>query len=654
VTLLTGPLVTFCFWLALGLAAMVLTTAVSLRLLGIRRGWARAVLAGCIGWTIGLLLGLAVADWDWGTDGLALHVLAFSIPATMAVAVAFDLLAQPGSLATGERAGLVVAPRPFRALRLKVSVILRYRELVRLARKEGLAPTLRRKAATPGPVEPAGVRLRRALEEAGGVYVKLGQIAATRVDLLPAQLCEELGQLQNRVAPEPEDRMREVLEAEFGRPVEETFASFDWEPIAAASIGQTYGARLHSGEAVVVKVQRPGVDDVIERDLAALALLAELAQRRTPLGQSVRSGEILGQFAESLRAELDFLREVEAMAEMTALLGEASPVRVPRVHRQLCTRRVLVQERFEGATLADTARIDAMHVDRPALAEALLRTTLDQVLRKGFFHADPHPGNVFVFEDGSLGLIDFGAVGRLDAIQQQAVLEMLVGMVRRDVSMLREAIEQVVDVDESAPRDRLERALARLLAENVRATGTVEPTVFQDLIHLLGEFGLRLPGDLVLLSRVLVTVDGTIRVLAPSVSMVTAAAELMGPDAASPIVDREAMLREELVKAIPHLRRLPDRIDRILALGGRGDLRIRHVVDEDGRRILRTLVNRALLAFVGAVWLVVAAFLLVAADPGPELSSGPGLFEVLGYVGLFVGTVLLLRVTAAVARDGTT
>jgi ubiquinone biosynthesis protein len=125
VTLLTGPLVTFCFWLALGLAAMVLTTAVSLRLLGIRRGWARAVLAGCIGWTIGLLLGLAVADWDWGTDGLALHVLAFSIPATMAVAVAFDLLAQPGSLATGERAGLVVAPRPFRALRLKVSVILR-------------------------------------------------------------------------------------------------------------------------------------------------------------------------------------------------------------------------------------------------------------------------------------------------------------------------------------------------------------------------------------------------------------------------------------------------------------------------------------------------------------------------------------------------
>ena len=181
----------------------------------------------------------------------------------------------------------------------------------------------------------------------------------------------------------------------------------------------------------------------------------------------------------------------------------------------------------------------------------------------GFFHADPHPGNVFVFPDGSLGLIDFGAVGRLDAIQQQAVLEMLVGMVRRDVSLLREAIEQVVDVAETAPRERLERALARLLAQNVRATGTVEPTVFQDLIHLLGEFGLRLPGDLVLLSRVLVTVDGTIRVLAPEISMVSAAAEMMGPEAASPLVDRDAMLRRGAGPgaAAPAAAARPDRSD---------------------------------------------------------------------------------------------
>jgi predicted unusual protein kinase regulating ubiquinone biosynthesis (AarF/ABC1/UbiB family) len=212
----------------------------------------------------------------------------------------------------------------------------------------------------------------------------------------------------------------------------------------------------------------------------------------------------------------------------------------------------------------------------------------------------------------------------------------------------------VVDADEALPRDRLERALARLVAQNVKATGTVEPTVFQDLVHLLGEFGLRLPGDLVLLSRVLVTVEGTIRFLAPEVSMVAAAAELMAPGAASPIVDRDTVLRDELMSALPHLRRLPERIDRLLTLGGRGDLRIRHVVDEDGRRIVRTLANRALLMAVGSVWLVAAVILLVSAEDGPKVASGTGLFEVLGYLGLFAGTVLLLRVTAAVARDGTT
>ena len=144
------------------------------------------------------------------------------------------------------------------------------------------------------------------LEEAGGVYIKLGQIAATRVDLLPAEVCTELAGLQNRVAAEPIDLIRPVLEAELGDTVENVFAEFDWEPLAAASIGQTYGARLRSGEAVVVKVQRPDVKKMIERDLAALSLLADVAQRRTSLGQGIRSGEVLEQFAQSLRGGARF------------------------------------------------------------------------------------------------------------------------------------------------------------------------------------------------------------------------------------------------------------------------------------------------------------------------------------------------------------
>ena len=631
----------------------VFTTVISLRLLGGRRGWVTALLAGAGGWTVAILLVLGVNDWDWGADGLVLQMVAVGVAATMAAAVTIDLLSRPGSLAMGERAGLVVAPRPVRAVRKRISVLRRYRELVRLARGAGFGPLLPAGSRAERSAHDTGVRLRRVLEEAGGVYVKLGQIAATRPDLVPPAICTALAGLQNQVAPAPAEGVKLVLETELGGEMETIFAEFDWEPLAAASIGQTYRARLHSGEPVVVKIQRPGIQDVMERDLAALALLAALAQRRTPFGQGVRSGEMLDQFATSLRAELDFRREADAMGEMTALLGPASDVRVPVVYRELCTQRVLVQERFEGFTLADTAQLEASSIDRRALGERLLRSTLEQVLRIGLFHADPHPGNIFAFPDGTLGLIDFGAVGRLDPIQQSAVVDMLAALVRRDASLLRDGIERVAEMSDSVAPERLERALARLMADNVRVTGAVEPTVFQDLVRTLAEFGIRLPADLVVLSRALVTLDGTLRVLSPGLSLASAT-ELMTSTTAPAGLDPEAMIRDELLALLPHLRRWPERIDRILTLTSRGELRLRSVVDEDSRRLMRTFVNRGLLAAIGAAFLLVSTVLLVAPDAGPAVASSTGLFELLGYAGLLAGSVLLLRVVAAVARDGTT
>jgi len=628
------------------------TTAISLRLLGMRRGWSKALFAGILGWGAAAFVALGLSDWDWGADRLLVHISAIGIPATMAAAVALDLLARPGSLAVGERAGLVTAPRPLRTVQQRIAVLRRYRELVRLARREGFGP-FSLSGGTTDSSDAVGVRLRRVLEEAGGVYIKLGQIAATRVDLLPPEVCAELARLQNRVAAEPDDAIRPVLEAELGDSVEHVFAEFDWDPLAAASIGQTYRARLRSGEAVVVKVQRPGVKEMIERDLAALALLADVAQRRTALGQGIRSGEVLEQFAQSLRAELDFRREVDAMVEMALVLRETSAVRVPKVYKELCTRRLIVQERFEGFTVADADLLEASTIDRSTLADQLLHAMLDQVLRVGFFHADPHPGNIFVFNDGTLGLIDFGAVGRLDPIQKSAVIDMLAGLIQRNVSLLRDGIEQVSDVNESVSAERLERALARLMAENVRPTGTIEPTVLQDLVRMLSQFGIRLPGDLMVLSRALVTLEGTLRVIWPMASMVAAASAMVTSET-TPVIDRDALIRDELVAALPHLRHLPDRIDRILTLTSRGELRIRSVVDEDGQRILRTLVNRALLALIGAAFLLVATLMLVATEEGPIVAGSTGLFEILGYGGLLAGTVLLLRVAAAVARDGTT
>lgn len=654
-TVLAASFVEIAVRIVIAGVLIVATTVLSLRLLGARRGWGTAFLAAVIGWTAACLLALTLSDWNWGADGLVVHILAIGVPLTMATAVTLDLLARPGSLAIGERAGLVVAPRPMRAVGRRVAVWRRYQELVRLARREGFGPLLSAQRRAERSVEPEGVRLRRVLEEAGGVYVKLGQIAATRIDLLPPEVCEELAKLQNRVEPEPIEGIRPVLEAELGGEMSEVFADFDWECLAAASIGQTYRARLRTGEAVVVKIQRPGIVDVMERDLAALAHLADVVQRRTPFGQDVRAAEILGQFGRSLRAELDFLREADAMEEMARLVGTADGVRIPKVYRNLCTRRVLVQERFEGSTIADATpdRLGATEDERRALAEQLCRSMFDQILKYGYFHADPHPGNVFVLSDGALGLIDFGAMGRLDTIQQAAIVDMFAAIALRDIGLLRESLERVADVTETVAPERLERVLARLVADHVHANGVIDPAVMQELVAVMAPFGIRLPGDLVLLSRSLATLDGTLRVISPGVSLVGSVVAMM-ESTTEPLVDRDAMVKEAFVSALPHLRRLPDRLDRILMLAGRGDLRIRHIVDEDSRRILRTLANRALLAAIGATFLLVSALLLVPAEEGPMLSDEVGLFEILGYGGLVAGTVLLLRVVGAVARDGTT
>jgi ubiquinone biosynthesis protein len=630
----------------LGAILAIVTTSVALLLLGARRGWGKAALAGAIGWAAGVAVAVGLTGGGWTGEGLWIHALMIGVPATMTVAVALDLLARPGSLATAGHAGLVVTPRPLRAWRTRVAVLRRFGELRRLARAEGIGLVRSVRGRDKDNLDPAGVRLRRVLEQAGGVYIKLGQLAATRPDLVPPDIRGELAGLQNRVAPEPACRIRSVLAAELGSDPDDVFAEFDWEPLAAGSIAQTHTARLHDGDRVVVKVQRPDIASVMERDLAALALLARFAERRTLIGRSLGSADLLAQFAANLRAELDFRREADVMEEMALLLGDDAGVRIPRVHRQFCSRRVLVQERLAGATVADLERAGALPAERRELADALLRSALHQVLRAGVFHADPHPGNVFVLSDGNLGLIDFGAVGRLDALQQAAIGDIMLALVQRDIGLLRDGVERVADVAATSP-DRLERALARLVADHVRPSGQISAAVVQDLIATLGQFGIRVDGELVVLARALATLDGALRVLCPDFSLMAASTTMMVASTNS-FAAAKHIVHDEVVAALPHLRHLPERIDRILTLTGRGDLRVHTVVDEDAGR---TLANRALLVAVGAVFLVAALVSLGGSSADP-----PGLTpsEAVAYAGLFAGTVLLVRVVAAVIRDGTT
>ncbi len=630
----------------------VVATFVAVRLLGVRRGWLQTVVAAVVAWVVALVVTASLLDWSWGEDRLGLFTLLLAVPLTMVLLVANDLFARPGTLARGDRAGLVAAPRPVAGLRAKVEPISRYRELIGILRRHQLLGRVRGGTDDDAGLAPPAVRLREALEEAGGVYVKLGQIAATRIDLLPAGVCEELSRLQSRSTPIAAEAVRGVIESELGRSVEEVFDEFDWEPLAAASIGQTHTAVLRSGEEVVVKVQRPGVDDAIERDLAALNQLARLAERRSVVGRDLRVSILAEEFGRSLRSELDFTSEAQATNFMHDMaVRDDSPVRVPSVHADLCTRRVMVQERLHGVPLSEVPADRPL--DRDALARELLSVNITNILERGVFHADPHPGNVMVLDDDTLGMIDYGATGRLDSIQEQAVIDMLVALVRRDAGMLRDGVERVADVGAHVSRDRLDRSLARLLAQNVTPGGGVSVAALTDLIPVLGEFDITLPGDLVVLMRALVTLDGTLGVLSPGFSVVAAGRDLAQQAAQEQGGDPNVMLQQALLEELPVLRRLPADVARTLALASRGALQVRTVQAEDEDRFQRTLWNRVTLAFVGAT-LAVVSVLLMGLEVGPRLGGDTRLVVLLGAGGLFLGSVLLLRVAAAIVRDGTT
>src|SRR6266508_4642615 len=346
--------------LVASLPAILLVAWLAGRLLGASRSWAATALAGLAGWVAALALSLAIAGGGTGAPGFGRNLWVFAVVFTMSATVWTELLAKPGALARAQ-SGLISLPRPIRAVRRSGQRVSRYAQITRIAVKPGL---------------PAARRLRLALEECGGMFVKLGQLLSTRGDLVPAGVVSELARLQDQVAPAPQEAVHALLEAELGRPVEEVFAEFDPAPIAAASIGQAYRARLRTGEPVIVKVQRPGIAEAVERDLLVVTELARAVQARTSWGAEYRVTELVGEFAERLREELDFRQEARNATEIAADLAGMDGVHVPVVHRDLSTARVLVMEWLDGVSVRETDRLDALGLDRSELADALLRCSL--------------------------------------------------------------------------------------------------------------------------------------------------------------------------------------------------------------------------------------------------------------------------------------
>jgi ubiquinone biosynthesis protein len=358
------------------------------------------------------------------------------------------------------------------------------------------------------PTNPAHLRL--ALEELGPTFIKLGQMLSTRSDLLPTEYLTELAKLQDDAPPVSAEIIRRLVTQELGSSPEEVFREFDMVPLASASIGQAHSAVLKDGTQVVVKVRRPDVVPLINEDLEILTNLAAQASRRWTIAADYNLIGIVAEFARSLKSELDYLHEGRAAERFAANFDGDPSIQIPRVFWDSTTSRVLTLERIEGVKIDDLAGLDRQGIDHAALMETAIKAIAQMVFVDGFFHADPHPGNLFVQSNGTIGLIDFGMVGTIDADLRDRLANLLIALARNDPDRITAAL-----IKASVPRAPVDvnelRADVAGFVALYRGQGLAEIEIGPLISRLLGilrHHRLQLDTQLLLLIRMLVMVEG--------------------------------------------------------------------------------------------------------------------------------------------------
>ncbi|MBV1778591.1 AarF/ABC1/UbiB kinase family protein [Paeniglutamicibacter sp. ABSL32-1] len=649
-------------FLPLLLLSVVLTALFALaaafavrRILGVPVGWPRSFAVGlvvCFGGTPLTTVFLAnsgIHDAEDAALAVVPTLLLFALSIAWAFAlgtgllVAVEVLWPTGSLGTPW--GVL------RSLRASGARRRRYLQVTRTAFREGLLRPVSARSMQGGTTEAARTArsLAATLGKSGVTFIKLGQMLSTRADTLPAEYISELSLLQTRAEPEPFSALRPMLEAALGRELDEVFSSIDTEPLASASVAQVHAAVLKTGQAVVVKIQRPTARTQVKVDLDIIERFAGMLERRTAWGRALGLESLAAGFGASLREELDYTVE---MANMRAVAAGNPALKIPRVYPEFSSNKVLVMEHLDGDPLGEACLDAATPELRRTLAVELFDGILQQVIVSGVFHSDLHPGNILVLRGAGTGagapagpalaLLDFGSVGRLGRDTRMSLAGFLVAVQADDNVAATDRLLEMVDRAPALDRRALERGMGILLTH---LDGSPQ-VLFTKLFQLLQRHGLGVPPQLAGALRAIGSLEGTIRLLDPGFDVIGEAQQrsLAWISAMTTPEALRNLLASNAIGFVSTLQRMPRNLSMLNEKIESGNLQVnvRQFASPTDRGFLTGLVHEGIIAGI-SIAAIIGSILLMVSDSGPMLAQNLRLYEFLGYTLALGGFVFGLR-----------